>query len=177
MTTEFLWNSPGILIRILEFEHIILVKFFQDLIRVLQALDDHGILMKFFKNFDQNSVGQPLYPTIQMTIKFFKSRWPQNSYEILEGFWSEFWLLAIVSNNSDDYEILQELDDHGILVKFFQDLRNSCEILSGFWSELFSRIRWPRNSYEIFSRILINIPIRKLDDHGILVNVFWSELF
>jgi hypothetical protein len=97
---------------------------------------------EIFKNFDQNSVGQPLYPTIQMTIKFFKSRWPQNSYEILEGFWSEFWLLAIVSNNSDDYEILQELDDHGILVKFFQDLRNSCEILSGFWSELFSRIRW-----------------------------------
>ena len=76
---------------------------------------------EIFKNFDQNSVGQPLYPTIQMTIKFFKSRWPQNSYEILEGFWSEFWLLAIVSNNSDDYEILQELDDHGILVKFFQD--------------------------------------------------------
>ena len=27
----------------------------------------------------------------------------------------------MVSNNSDDYEILQELDDHRILVKFFQD--------------------------------------------------------
>ena len=53
---------------------------------------------------------------------FLKIKWPRNSYEILQGFWSEFWLSAIVSNNSDDYEILQELDDHGIFVKFFQDL-------------------------------------------------------
>ena len=35
------------------------------------VLDDHGILMKFFEDFDQNPGSQPLYPTIQMTIKFF----------------------------------------------------------------------------------------------------------
>ena len=35
---------------------------------------------------------------------------------------TEFWLSAIVSNNSDNYEIIQELEDHRILVKFFQDL-------------------------------------------------------
>ena len=56
----------------------ILAKFFWDLIRIFEEIDDHGILMKW------------------------------NSYEILQGFWSEFWLSAIVSNNSDDYEILQE---------------------------------------------------------------------
>ena len=52
---------------------------------------------------------------------FLKIKWPRNSYEILQG-WSEFWLSAVVSNNSDDYEILQELDDNRILVKFFWDL-------------------------------------------------------
>ena len=46
-------------------------------------------------------------------------RWPRNSCEIL---WSELCLSAIVSNNSDDYEILQELDDNRILAKFFWDL-------------------------------------------------------
>ena len=42
--------------------------------------------------------------------------------EFFQGFCSEFWLSAIVSNNSDDYEILQELDDSRILVKCFWDL-------------------------------------------------------
>ena len=37
------------------------------------VLDDRGILMKFFKVSDQNPGSQPLYPTIQMTIKFFKN--------------------------------------------------------------------------------------------------------
>ena len=54
---------------------------------------------------------------------FLKIKWPRNSYEILQGFWSEFWLSAIVSNNSDDYEILQELDDNRILVKFWDLIR------------------------------------------------------
>ena len=56
-----------------------------------------------------------------MTIKFFKSRWLQNSYEILERFWAEFWLSPIVSNNLDDFEILQESDGLGIFVKKIQD--------------------------------------------------------
>ena len=38
-----------------------------------KELDDHGILVKFFKDFDQNSGGQPQYPTIQMTIEFIKN--------------------------------------------------------------------------------------------------------
>ena len=98
---------------------------------------------------------------------FSKIRWPRNSYEILQEFWSEFWWQALVSNNSDDYQILQEIDDHGILMKDFDpnsgcqenpDLntdqkirwpRNCCEIPREFWSGLFSKIRWPRNSYEV----------------------------
>ena len=56
------------------------------------------------------------------TELFSRIRWSQNSYEILQGFWSEFWWPSIVSNNSDDYEILKELDDYKILDKFFQDL-------------------------------------------------------
>ena len=31
---------------------------------------------------------------------------------------SEFWYPVLESNNSDQYQILQELGDHGILVKF-----------------------------------------------------------
>ena len=56
--------------------------------------------------------------------------------------------------NLDDYQILQELDDHGILVKFQRDFdKNSFQdwndhgIIQVFCSELFSRIRWPQNSY------------------------------
>jgi hypothetical protein len=33
-------------------------EFFQDLIMIFQEIDDHGILMKFFKGFYQNSGGQ-----------------------------------------------------------------------------------------------------------------------
>ena len=58
---------------------------------------------------------------------FSRIRWPRNSYEILQRFLSEFWWSAIVSINSDDYEILQELDDHRILPGFDQnsDSQNS----------------------------------------------------
>ena len=70
----------------------ILAKFFWDLIRIFEEIDDHGILMKW------------------------------NSYEILQGFWSEFWLSAIVSNNSDDYEILSRI----------RWPQNSCQILPVF---------------------------------------------
>ena len=34
---------------------------------------------------------------------------------------SEFWYPVLESNNSDQYQILQELGDHGILVKFQRD--------------------------------------------------------
>ena len=39
-------------------------------------------------------------------------------FEILQVLGSESWKLVLESNNSDDYHILRELDDHGILVKF-----------------------------------------------------------
>ena len=41
-------------------DHRILVKFQRDFDQnYFQELDDHGILMKFFKDFDQNSGCQP----------------------------------------------------------------------------------------------------------------------
>ena len=52
-------------------DHGILVKFLKNFDQnSFQKLDDHGILMKIFKDFDQNSVDKPQYPTIQ-TIEFF----------------------------------------------------------------------------------------------------------
>ena len=55
------------------YDHRILVKFVLDLIRILQEIDDHGIIVKIFIGFDQNSVSQPYYITIQMTIEFIKN--------------------------------------------------------------------------------------------------------
>ena len=53
------------------YDHRIIVKFVLDLIRHLQEIDDHGIIVKIFIYFDQNSFCQPYYPTIQMTLEFF----------------------------------------------------------------------------------------------------------
>ena len=78
---------------------------------LIRKLDDHGTLMKFLKGFWSEFLS--------------RIRWPQNSCEIFQGFRSEFWWPAFVSNSSDDYEVLQELDDHGILVKFFQDFNQN----------------------------------------------------
>ena len=55
------------------YDHRILVKFVLNLIRILQEIDDHGIIVKIFIGFDQNSVSQPYYITIQMTVEFFKN--------------------------------------------------------------------------------------------------------
>ena len=33
----------------------------------------------------------------------------------------EFWWTGLVSKNSDDYQIVHDLDDHRILLKFFKD--------------------------------------------------------
>ena len=114
--------------------------------------DDHGILLKLFKNFNQNSGGQPVsnHPNDfwvleelddhGILVKFFKDlitsriRWLRNSYEILQGFRAEFWLPALVSNNSDDYRILQKLDDLRILIKLSLDFdQNSAD---SFWKWL-----------------------------------------
>ena len=66
--------------------------------------------MKFFKDFYQNSGGQSQYPKIQMTIKFLKSQMI-----------------------TEDYRILQELDDHRILMKFSRAFdQNSYVKFQGF---------------------------------------------
>ena len=48
-------------------------------------------------------------------------RWPQNSFETLQEFWSEFWWPALVSNHSNDFWVLGRI----------RWPRNSCEILQG----------------------------------------------
>ena len=110
---------------------------------------------------------------------------------------SEFWYPVLESNNSDQYQILQKLGDHGILVKFqrnfdqnsFQGL-NDYGILQGFWSLLFSRFRWPQNSYEIlqgfrsefwwpqkFQRDFDQNSFQDLNDHGILQGIQMATEF
>ena len=133
-------NDQKIIINILSRkldDHNILVKFQGDFDQnIFKEWDNHRSLVKFLQFFDQNSGGQQfrwllnpskirwLWNSFEILQGFWsdiflKIKWPRNCYEILQGFWSEFWLSAIVSNNSDDYEILQELDDNRILVKFF----------------------------------------------------------
>ena len=55
------------------YDHRFLVKFFLYLIIILHEIDDHGNIVKIFIEFNQNSVSQPYYITIQMTIEFFKN--------------------------------------------------------------------------------------------------------
>ena len=72
---------------------------------ILQEIDDHGILVKFFKDLIR------ILFKNKMTTEFL---WNSSRISIRI-------LVVSLSINSDDYEILQELDDKGILVKFFQD--------------------------------------------------------
>ena len=69
MTTEFFKDFDENPFHVLDDDGI-LMKFFEDFDQnPFHVLDDHGILMKFFEDFEQNPGSQPLYPTIQMTIK------------------------------------------------------------------------------------------------------------
>ena len=106
-----------------------------------------------------------------------KIRWLRNFYEILQGFWSEFWWPALVSNNSDDYWILQELDDHGILVKFFQDLIRILVASQFRWLLNSSRVRWPQNSYEILQGFWSEFWNWWLWNSYIWFQGFWSEFW
>ena len=74
------------------------------MIRILQEIDDHGIIVKNFIYFDQNSFSQPYYPTIQMTLEFFGELYDHR---------------IIVKFVLDLFRILKEIDDHGIIVKIF----------------------------------------------------------
>ena len=54
-------------------------------------------------------------------VSFFRSDFLQNPYFRWLPNSSEFWWTGLVSKNADDYQILQDLDDHSILLKFFKD--------------------------------------------------------
>ena len=150
------------------------------MIRILVArkLDDHGILVKFQRNFDQNSFqGLNDYGILQgfWSLLFSRIRWPQNSFEILQGFRSEFWWPQKFQRDFDQNSF-QDLNDHGILqgiqmaTEFFKDfdqnyfqeldetefLWNSLRILIRILvaSISFQQIRWLSNSSRI--RILWN---------------------
>ena len=81
MTTEFL----GIMIRILQENYQKILINIQ-----IKKLDDYGILMKFQRDFDQNS---------------FKELDDHGIFcKILQGFWSELWW-ALVSSNLNSSRI------------------------------------------------------------------------
>ena len=66
---------------------------------LIRQLDDHGILMKIFKDFDQNSVDKPQYLTIQ-TTEFFNK---QMTNGILMIFFKDFDENFGCQENSDQY--------------------------------------------------------------------------
>ena len=110
---------------------------------------------------------------------FLKIEWPRNSYEILQGFWSEFWLSAIVSNNSDDYEILQELDDNRILAKFFWDLIRIFEeiddhgILMKFSKDFYQKaMKWKSSLYTLQYMMRIDATFRQ----NMKMAMKWNEI-
>ena len=110
---------------------------------------------------------------------FLKIKWPRNCYEILQGFWSEFWLSAIVSNNSDDYEILQELDDNRILAKFFWDLIRIFEeiddhgILMKFSKDFYQKaMKWKSSLYTLQYMMRIDATFRQ----NMKMAMKWNEI-
>ena len=74
--------------------------------KILQELDDHGIIEKIFIDFDQNSVKPALLAN------------NSDDYRILQELYDHRILVKFVL---DLIRILQEIDDHGILMKFFKD--------------------------------------------------------
>ena len=116
------------------------MKFVLDLIIILQEIDDHRIIVNIFIDFDQYSVSNPYYITIQMTIEFFKiymtKGFLQNSSWILSEYLQRVddqrnilnFFIYLDQNSfsqpyyhSDDLKILQQLYDNRILVKFDQN--------------------------------------------------------
>ena len=73
------------------YDHRIIVKFVLDLIRILREIDDHWIIVKIFIYFDQNSLSQPYYQTIQMTLEFFKNCMTTEFSWNLSWIWLEFF--------------------------------------------------------------------------------------
>ena len=74
------------------------MKFVLDLIRILQEIDDHGIIVKIFIGFDQNSVSQP-------ALLYNNS----DDCRILQELYDHRILVKFVL---DLIRILQEIDEH-----------------------------------------------------------------
>ena len=72
--------------------------------RILQELDDHGIIEKIFIDFDQNSVKPALLANNSDDYRIL-----QEMYD--HRFLVKFFLYLII--------ILHEIDDHGNIVKIF----------------------------------------------------------
>ena len=124
--------------------------------QILQELDDHGILVKFQRNFDQNSFqGLNDYGILQgfWSLLFSRIRWPQNSYEILQGFRSEFWWPQKFQRDFDQNSF-QDLNDHGIL----QGIQMATEFFKDFDQNYFQELdetEFLWNSLRILIRILV----------------------
>ena len=100
---------------------------------MIKILDDHRIIVKIFIDFDQNSVRQPYYLTIQEELD---DHWVL--LEFLLDFIRIFQELddhrVIVKFALDFIRILQELDDHRIIVKIFIDFdQNSVRQPYYYW--------------------------------------------
>ena len=104
-----------------------------------------------------------------------RNRWPRNSHEILQGFLSEFWWPTLESNNSDDYRILQVLDDHRIFVysfiyfdlnSFSQPYYPTIQITLEFFGELYD--------HRIIVKFVLDLIriLQEIDDHAILMKFF-----
>ena len=110
MTTEFFWNSSRILIRILvaslsiqSFKWLLSswrIRWLRNSCEILQGFDNFK--KKMTKEFLWNSLRiSSRILVASLSIQQFKwlsnsskARWPQNSYKILLGFWSEFcWFI------------------------------------------------------------------------------------
>ena len=131
MTKEFLWSSSRISIRTLVASlSIQQFRWLSNSSRIRWPLSSCEILPGFDQDFCDQKIWWPFNSCKILkgfwSELFSRIRWPQNSHEILQGFRSEFWLSAIISNNSDDYEILK----NKMTMEF---LLNSSMI----WSEFF----------------------------------------
>ena len=105
-------------------------------------------------------------------------RWPQNSFETLQEFWSEFWWPALVSNHSNDFWVLGRI----------RWTQNSHKILQGFWSEFWLSAVESNNSddFEILKNQMSGILMKffqdmirirqEIDDHGIFMK-FFKDLY
>ena len=84
------------------------MKFVLDLINILQELDNHGIIVKIFIDFDQNSFKPALLAK------------KSDYYRILQELYDHRILVKFVLDL-----ILQEIDDYGIVKIFIEFDQNS----------------------------------------------------